>query len=63
MYTSDEGRLWLGETPLARTCEVIGASIVGIKFGEEGFPKISISCFLIVAKDKFRSIGGSEFQR
>ena len=38
-YTSDEGRLWLGETPRAKTCEIIGAAIVRIKFGEEGFPK------------------------
>ena len=27
------------------------------------FQKMSISCFLIVTKDKFRSMGGSEFQR
>ena len=39
MYTSVEGRLWQGKTPWARTCEVIGASGVRIKIGEEGFPK------------------------
>ena len=43
----------------------IGAADVRIKFGEKGFPKnvLISSCFLIVTKDKFRSMGGSEFQR
>ena len=61
MRISVEGRLWLGETPQTRISVVVGAANVRIEFGEEGFPKIS--CFLIVTKDKLRSIGGSEFQR
>ena len=35
----------MGETPRARTCEVVGAANVRIKFGEEGFPKT----YLVVA--------------
>ena len=34
-----------------------------LNLARKDFQKMSISCFLIVAKDKFRSIGGSEFQR
>ena len=64
-YTSVEGRLWLRETPQARTCKVIGAAelMSELNLVRKDFQKMSISCFLIVTKDKSRSIGGSEFQR